>query len=74
VRTEPQHDHEDHDFPAGLSLPALRALAVAGYTRLEQLTQVSKADLGKLHGLGPAGIRILDQALAAHGLSFAGKS
>lgn len=59
-----------NDLPAGLSQPALRALAAAGYSRLHQLANASKADLGRLHGLGPAGIRVLDRALAAHGFAL----
>ena len=31
-----------------LSAPARRALSGAGYTRLDQLTQVSESDLSKL--------------------------
>ena len=66
---------QDSDFPAGLSAPALRALAGVGYTRLEQLSRVSEADIKRLHGMGPKGIRLLRQALEAKGLSFAeGKS
>jgi hypothetical protein len=60
------------DFPK-LSQPAHRALAEAGYTHLEQLTKVTPADLLKLHGFGPKAIRILRQALAEKGLSFAGE-
>jgi hypothetical protein len=60
------------NFPAGLSKPAQRALANAGYTDLEQLTQVSAAELGKLHGMGPKAIDLLRGALAEHELAFAG--
>ena len=42
----------DH-FPPGLAQPALRALAGAGYAKLEQLAGVSEADLASLHGMGP---------------------
>lgn len=42
----------------------MRALYGAGYTRLEQLTQVSEAELGKLHGMGPKALSILKEALA----------
>lgn len=52
-------------FPPGLSQPARRALAGAGYTRLEQLRGVSDAELLKLHGLGPKGLRQVRGALAA---------
>ncbi|HEX6443558.1 MAG TPA: TetR family transcriptional regulator [Streptosporangiales bacterium] len=57
-------------MPTGLGKPALRALAGAGYTRLDQLAEVSEKDLGKLHGMGPKALRILREALAANGLSF----
>ncbi len=57
------------DLPK-LSAPARRALAGAGITRLEQLTQVTEAELKKLHGLGPNGIDQLRRALADHGWSF----
>jgi DNA-directed RNA polymerase alpha subunit len=59
-------------FPANIGRPALNALAAAGYTRLEELTSVSEAELLKLHGMGPKGIRILRAALQERGLSFAG--
>jgi hypothetical protein len=59
-----------HALPTKLSQPAQRALANAGYTGLEQLTAVSEAEIAKLHGMGPSGIKLLRQALAEHGLSF----
>jgi len=51
------------NFPRGLAQPALRALANAGYTHLEQLRGVPAAELLKLHGLGPKGVKILQAAL-----------
>ena len=60
-----------HDFPSGIAKPALRALDAAGYTRLEQLTQITEAELGKLHGMGPKAIGLLRSALDARGLAFA---
>lgn len=62
---------QESDFPAGLSEPARRALSGAGYVRLEQLSRVSEAEIKRLHGMGPKGIRLLCQALEAKGLSFA---
>jgi len=59
------------DLPAGLSHPARRALARAGYTRLEQLTQVSESDLYRLHGMGAKAIGQLRVALAARGEGLA---
>lgn len=67
--TQNQGDEQESDFPK-LSQPAHRALVQAGYTRLEQLSKVSEADLKKLHGMGPKALGILREALAARGLSF----
>ena len=64
-------EQSTEDFPQKLSQPALRALHNAGYQSLAQLTQVSARELGKLHGMGPKGIRLLREALAAKGLAFA---
>jgi len=50
--------------------PARRALAEAGYARLEQLTHVAEAELGQLHGMGPKALRLLREALAATGRGF----
>jgi len=52
------------NLPAGLSAPALRALAAAGYTTLAKIARVPDAELLKLHGFGPKGIKILRAALA----------
>ncbi len=57
-------------FPPGIGKPATRALAGAGYTRLTQLTQVTEAELLRLHGVGPKAMGILREALAAAGKSF----
>lgn len=61
----------ESDLPTGLSQPAQRALAGAGYNRLEQLTRVSEKEILALHGMGPKGIRLLREALAEKGWSFA---
>lgn len=60
----------DQSLPKGLGKRAERALAAAGYRRLEQFTQVSELDLLILHGVGPKAIGILRQALAEQGLAF----
>ena len=59
------------DLPSNLSRPARRALAGAGYARLEQLTGVTEAEVLKLHGMGPKALDQLRGALAARGQSFA---
>ncbi len=68
---ENQRGVQPGDWPAGLSQPARRALAGAGYVRLEQLTQVIENDLMRLHGMGPKALSQLRSALQAKGLSFA---
>lgn len=60
----------EHNFPK-TSRPATDALLAAGYTRLEELSNVSEKELLKLHGMGPKAIRILKAELEARGLSFA---
>lgn len=59
------------DFPRGIGNPATQALKAAGYTQLEQLTQVTEKELLKLHGMGPKALGILKEALKAKGMSFA---
>ena len=59
------------DLPAGLSHPARRALTRAGYTQLDQLTQVRESDLYRLHGIGAKAIGQLRVALAACGKGLA---
>jgi len=66
-------DASESNLPARLSAPALRALASVGVTRLEHLTNFSEADIKKLHGMGPHGIKQLREALEHQGLSFADK-
>ncbi len=58
-------------FPKAIGAPATRALLGAGFTELTQLAGVSAAELAKLHGMGPKGLRILQEALAERGLSLA---
>ena len=60
---------DDH-FPTGLARPAQRALAGAGFSRLEQLAQVSEAEISELHGIGPNALKQLRLALQEKGLSF----
>jgi len=64
-------DAQQADLPRGIGRAAMRALALAGLYRLEQLPKVSEAELLKLHGVGPKAIGILRQALEEKGLAFA---
>lgn len=63
-------DPVESNLPEKLASPARRALLGAGYTRLEQLTQVSEEQLMQLHGMGRKAIEQLRLALAEKGLSF----
>jgi hypothetical protein len=66
-----QSEQQETDLPAGMGKPAQRALAGAGYVRLEQFTQVSEDEVLELHGMGPKAMGVLRRALEARGLSFA---
>jgi hypothetical protein len=70
MTNEPSRPLANNDLPP-TGAPAQRGLAEAGYTQLEQLTTARAADLLKLHGVGPKAIRLLREALAARGWSFA---
>ena len=61
----------DGNLPAGLSQPALRALAGTGIRRLEQLTRFTEVQIKELHGIGPNGIKQLKAAPHSGGLAFA---
>jgi hypothetical protein len=67
-----KQEQPESDFPK-LAAPARRALAGAGYTRLEQLTKVSEAEIKQLHGIGNNALEQLRSALAEKGLSFSDK-
>lgn len=56
-------------FPR-IGRPATQALHVAGYTELRQLAGVPRAELHRLHGMGPKALGILQEALQAQGLSL----
>jgi hypothetical protein len=72
--TKNEHHQPESDLPAGLAKPAQRALAAAGYVRLEQLAKLRKAEVMRLHGMGPKAFDQLRRALAAKGLTFADSS
>ena len=50
--------------------PATRALQNAGLTTLRQVADVAREELAQLHGIGPKALRIIDDALAEHGLEL----
>jgi predicted flap endonuclease-1-like 5' DNA nuclease len=51
--------------------PATGALAAAGVTTLSDVAALGERDLLAMHGVGPKAVRILREALAERGLSFA---
>lgn len=59
------------DVLPAIGAPATRALQLAGYTSLGQLAGVPRAELARLHGVGPKALRILQAALEEHGLTLA---
>ncbi|MFD4207009.1 DNA-binding protein [Micromonospora tulbaghiae] len=48
--------------------PATRALTTAGYTTLRQLAGVPRAELARLHGMGPKALDVIEAALDEHDL------
>jgi len=62
-------DKNTSAFPK-IGAPATRALEAAGYSYLEQLTKITEAELGQLHGMGPKALVILRETLKEKGLSF----
>lgn len=53
-----------------IGAPATRALEGAGYTTLRSLAGVSRAELLRLHGMGPKALRILEAEMAKRGHSL----
>lgn len=53
-----------------ISEPAHRALSGAGIKTLEQAAQCTRRQLLALHGFGPKGLRLLEEALRAYGLEL----
>lgn len=53
-----------------IGAPATRALRNAGYQALRDLAGVPRAELAKLHGMGPKALGILQSALEEHDLSL----
>lgn len=53
------------DLPKAIGKPATRALANAGITTLDQVAELTDAQLRALHGVGPKAVRILREASRA---------
>ena len=63
-------DKMDLQFPKNLSAPALRALLNAKITTITRLATFSEQEVLQLHGMGPASIPKLKEALKKKGLDF----
>ena len=77
TRVAPKNAHPERPsaaLPDTLAQPAQRALANAGYTRLDQLAAVSEAEIARLHVMGPKALAQLRHALADQGLALAAPS
>ena len=64
-------DAQESDLPARMGAPAMRALAAAGISNLEQLTHFRETEIKKLHGIGPNAMNKLRAAMAEKGLAYA---
>jgi hypothetical protein len=53
-----------------LAAPARRALASAGISCLEDLSQWREADVAALHGIGPNALKTLKEALDAKKIKY----
>ncbi|GII80345.1 hypothetical protein Sru01_53270 [Sphaerisporangium rufum] len=53
-----------------IGAPATRALRDAGYPTLRDLAGVPRAELARLHGMGPKALEIIQSALQQHDLSL----
>lgn len=54
----------------GLAAPARRALIDVKLMKLSDLTRVNRKSLSRLHGVGPAGVRLIERAMREQGISF----
>lgn len=65
-----QERKPENGFLSLLSAPARRALENNGIATLERLSNYSEAEILKFHGMGPASLPKLRNALQDEGLSF----
>jgi DNA-directed RNA polymerase alpha subunit len=65
-----QERKPDNGFLSLLSAPARRALENNGITSLQQLSTFSEKEILQFHGMGPASLPKLRNALQTNGLSF----
>ena len=67
---KPKEEPNSNHFFVRLAGPAQRALENKGIFSVKDLAHLSKAELLKLHGMGPGSVPKLEKALQDAGLSF----
>lgn len=55
------------DLPRAIGRPATQALVSVGITDLDQVAELTEAELRNMHGVGPKAVRVLSDALHAAG-------
>lgn len=65
-----QERKPDNGFLSLLSAPARRALENNGITSVQMLSTFSEKEILRFHGMGPASLPKLRDALETNGLSF----
>jgi hypothetical protein len=70
VKAVAYHRLKGRDTLPSIGAPATRALSSVGVTRLSDVLAYTRSELLSLHGFGPKALGILDDALAAEGLSL----
>ncbi|WP_341392582.1 helix-hairpin-helix domain-containing protein [Arthrobacter sp. G119Y2] len=58
------------DILPPVGAPAARSLRDAGYSSLRELADADRAELSRLHGVGPKALRLIEEALKEHGLAL----
>lgn len=72
--SKPESTHPNATaFPAGLSGPALRGLALAGIRTMAQVAKHTEQEIAALHGMGPKGVLLLKAGLSAQGRQLRGE-
>lgn len=66
-------DKAPHTFDK-LAKPAQRALANAGINTLEELSQLTEAELMRLHGMGKIALQIIKADMLKHQIPFKTKT
>jgi hypothetical protein len=57
-------------LPKAIGRPATQALISIGITSLDQVAELTEAELAAMHGVGPKAIRVLAEALHTSGRRF----